>query len=114
MAATRTNFAYFSTLEGTDLGYEMFPAKLKSAGYSTHMIGKWHQGFYCPQYLPTSRGFDSYFGFLSGCEDHVDQFNCCAPCNQTKYGIGKVRDTLYQCLQPRSPLLAEGQPCCHP
>ncbi len=51
-----------------------------------------HQGFYAPQYLPTSRGFDSYLGFLSGCEDHLNQLNCCGPCNQTKYGIGKVID----------------------
>ena len=54
-----------------------------------------HQGFYQPRYLPTSRGFLSYYGFLSGCEDHVDQLNCCGPCNQTKYGIGKVID-LYE------------------
>jgi hypothetical protein len=25
----------------------------------------------------------------------VDQFNCCGPCNKTKYGIGKVID-LYE------------------
>ena len=56
------------------------------------MVGKWHQGFYAPQYLPTSRGFDSYLGFLSGCEDHLSQINCCGPCNQTEYGIGKVVD----------------------
>lgn len=56
------------------------------------MIGKWHQGFYAPQYLPTARGFDSYLGFLSGCEDHENQQNCCAPCNRTKYGIGKPVD----------------------
>ena len=53
---------------------------------------RWHQGFYAPQYLPTSRGFDSYLGFLSGCEDHLNQLNCCGPCNQTKYGVGKVVD----------------------
>ena len=51
-----------------------------------------HQGFYAPQYLPTSRGFDSYLGFLSGCEDHLNQQNCCGPCNQTEYHVGKVID----------------------
>jgi hypothetical protein len=39
-----------------------------------------------------SVGFDSYLGFLSGCEDHQNQQNCCGPCNKTKYNIGKVID----------------------
>ena len=34
---------------------------LKEAGYAAACIGKWHLG-HLPQYLPTSRGFDSYFG----------------------------------------------------
>ncbi len=34
---------------------------LKSVGYETACIGKWHLG-HLPQYLPTSHGFDSYFG----------------------------------------------------
>ncbi|MEZ6078061.1 MAG: sulfatase-like hydrolase/transferase [Pirellulaceae bacterium] len=34
---------------------------LKAQGYSTHAIGKWHLG-HLPRYLPTSHGYDSYFG----------------------------------------------------
>lgn len=34
---------------------------LKGQGYATACIGKWHLG-HLPQYLPTSHGFDSYFG----------------------------------------------------
>ncbi len=34
---------------------------LKQNGYSTAAVGKWHLG-HLPQYLPTSQGFDSYFG----------------------------------------------------
>lgn len=34
---------------------------LKSVGYKTACIGKWHLG-HLPQYLPTRRGFDYYFG----------------------------------------------------
>jgi arylsulfatase A-like enzyme len=34
---------------------------LKTAGYSTACIGKWHLG-HLPRYLPTQHGFDYYFG----------------------------------------------------
>lgn len=36
---------------------------LKSNGYATACIGKWHLGFHEP-FLPTQQGFDSYFGLL--------------------------------------------------
>ena len=34
---------------------------LKQQGYATACVGKWHLG-HLPPYLPTSHGFDSYFG----------------------------------------------------
>lgn len=34
---------------------------LKEQGYATACVGKWHLG-HLPQFLPTSNGFDSYFG----------------------------------------------------
>ncbi len=34
---------------------------LKGQGYTTAALGKWHLG-HRPQFLPTSQGFDSYFG----------------------------------------------------
>ncbi|SFB31698.1 sulfatase family protein [Algoriphagus aquimarinus] len=52
----------FPDSDGGLPAYENTIAKLlKGAGYSTAAIGKWHLG-HLPQYLPTSHGFDSYFG----------------------------------------------------
>src|SRR5688572_13151579 len=39
------------------------PEALKSAGYATACIGKWHLGDQKP-FLPTSQGFDEFFGIL--------------------------------------------------
>ena len=63
---------------GTNLNMTMLPAKLKKAGYSTHMVGKWHQGFFNPAYLPVNRGFDTSSGFLGGGENHMMEVMDCA------------------------------------
>ncbi|MFY7850222.1 MAG: sulfatase-like hydrolase/transferase, partial [Brevundimonas sp.] len=43
----------------------MMPGILKSQGYATGMVGKWHVGK-AAGFHPLDRGFDSYYGVLDG------------------------------------------------
>ncbi len=47
---------------GLRLSEILLPQVLKKRGYRTMAIGKWHLGYRPREYLPTSRGFDHYFG----------------------------------------------------
>ena len=43
---------------------------LKTAGYKTALVGKWHLGHYNTDYWPLQRGFDHFYGALIGEIDH--------------------------------------------
>jgi arylsulfatase A len=45
------------------------PQLLKTSGYATGLVGKWHLG-YKPEHSPGAHGFDSFFGFKSGYIDY--------------------------------------------
>lgn len=55
---------------GLSLDHALLSERLRGAGYRTLGVGKWHLGFHQPQYLPSSRGFDEYFGVLTGGGGH--------------------------------------------
>lgn len=46
---------------------------LKSDGYVTGHVGKWHLG-YSPASMPLARGFDTSFGHMGGCIDNYSHF----------------------------------------
>lgn len=58
------------TPTGLLLNATLLPESLKDVGYSTHAVGKWHLGYCHWDYTPTSRGFDTFFGYYLGGEDH--------------------------------------------
>jgi arylsulfatase A-like enzyme len=51
---------------GLPLTEKLMPAYFRDAGYQTFLVGKWHLGFREPAYRPTARGFDHFYGHLTG------------------------------------------------
>ena len=69
------------------------PRLLKSAGYATGLIGKWHLGWE-PRYHPNRHGFDEFWGFLGGYLDYfsnVGEFDR----HDLFHNDRAVRDSLY-------------------
>lgn len=54
---------------GLPLDLKIMPQYFKDLGYQTFLVGKWHLGIGNTDYWPTSRGFDSHYGFLGGWVD---------------------------------------------
>lgn len=57
-------------LDRIDLSERTFGDYFHHAGYATALIGKWHNGLYCREYLPHHRGFDRFIGFPNGGQDY--------------------------------------------
>jgi arylsulfatase A-like enzyme len=61
-----------STVAGLPLSQTTLPQVLKTAGYTTGAVGKWHLGAH-PQFHPNRRGFDEYFGMLGGGHNYLPE-----------------------------------------
>ncbi|WP_020208762.1 sulfatase family protein [Gilvimarinus chinensis] len=68
------NIAYspFDPHAGIPESEQTFAKRLQEVGYTTGIIGKWHLGA-APNHHPNNRGFDYFFGFLSGGHSYFPQ-----------------------------------------
>lgn len=60
-----------NTLMGLPVTEKTVPERMKTAGYATGMVGKWHLGA-AHLYHPNRRGFDFFHGFLGGGHDYFE------------------------------------------
>ena len=66
---------------GLPLSEKTMADYMKAEGYATGMVGKWHLG-HRPEHHPQKRGFDEFFGFLTGAHSY------------TKPGVGTLEPIL--------------------
>ncbi|MEO0726546.1 MAG: arylsulfatase [Bacteroidota bacterium] len=57
---------------GLPLSEKILPQYFQDQGYSTSLIGKWHLGRFKKGYWPYKRGFDHFYGNLTGGIGHWD------------------------------------------
>lgn len=69
----------FERIGGMDRREVILPAMLKSAGYKSGIYGKWDLGA-LRRYLPTSRGFDDFYGFVNTGIDYYQHERYGVPC----------------------------------
>ena len=74
LGSMKSNFIPWSRPDGLNPGFTLLPQRLAKRGFESHHVGKWHLGFYnATTLMPTARGFDSFFGYLAGEQDHFTQ-----------------------------------------
>ncbi|XP_049528353.1 arylsulfatase J-like [Dermacentor silvarum] len=66
---------------GMDPKIPTLAERLKSLGYKTHGLGKWHLGYSSVELTPTRRGFDTFFGYYNTAKYYFTQglnfYNIC-------------------------------------
>ena len=64
---------------GVPLDERFLSQKLSDAGYRTAAVGKWHLGMHREAYTPLKRGFDLFYGILTGGGSHTGHFSVSQP-----------------------------------
>ncbi|MBN7811037.1 sulfatase-like hydrolase/transferase [Algoriphagus sp. H41] len=78
---------------GLPLSEETMADLLKKAGYATAAFGKWHMGAH-PDLYPNKRGFDEFYGFLSGGHNYFPEDYTVADITQAKSQMDGYRTRL--------------------
>jgi arylsulfatase A-like enzyme len=78
---------------GVSLGETLLPQVMKTAGYHTGMVGKWHLG-QAKGHLPQDRGFDDFFGILDGGTAYMTRSgpgddSYTAPGSESSFGLAR-------------------------
>lgn len=73
---------------GLDPTITLLPQMLKTAGYKTHAVGKWHLGYCNEDYLPTRRGFDTFFGMYQQSTHYRSRMITCSSFKFRKEMVG--------------------------
>ena len=72
---------------GLPLDEEMISEALKKANYNSAIIGKWHMGTH-PIFHPLKRGWDYFFGFLSGGHNYFPEKLTLNDYSEVKWAYG--------------------------
>ncbi len=96
---------------GLDPEEETLASGLRAAGYATALVGKWHLGMSAPHDLPTRRGFDHFYGHLSGQIDYFTHQNQGGldwrrgeePVREAGYSTDLLADEAVRLLRERDP-----------
>ena len=68
---------------------------LKSAGYATGLVGKWHLGK-SPEHHPLSRGFDEFFGMTGGGSQYATPRTRDIVTFPKGYGVPETRNAIFR------------------
>jgi len=103
--------------QGLPASGRSLPQLLKTSGYATALVGKWHLG-YKPEFSPNAHGYDYFFGFKSGYIDYYqhtdgaglpDLFENAAPVQQAGYMTDLITTKTVRFIEQNAgkPLFAE-------
>jgi arylsulfatase A-like enzyme len=74
-------------VSGIALNFTTLPEKMRLAGYVPHAVGKWDCGGATLRQTPAGRGYESWLGYWSACNDYWNMVPMCGPKTCTVDGV---------------------------